>query len=29
MLMDDPRHAVHLAEALAKVLAAMPPRDQE
>lgn len=28
MLMDDPRHAVHLAEALAKVLAAMPPRDQ-
>ncbi|MFG1683029.1 DegT/DnrJ/EryC1/StrS family aminotransferase [Nonomuraea sp. NPDC049269] len=28
MLMDDPRNAVHLAEALAKVLAAMPPRDQ-
>ncbi|MFI7152430.1 DegT/DnrJ/EryC1/StrS family aminotransferase [Nonomuraea sp. NPDC050022] len=25
MLMDDPRHAAHLAEALAKVLAAMPP----
>lgn len=28
MLMDDPGHAVHLAEALAKVLAAMPPRAQ-
>ncbi|MFD1537734.1 DegT/DnrJ/EryC1/StrS family aminotransferase [Nonomuraea guangzhouensis] len=28
MLMDDPRHAVHLAEALSKVLAAMPPRAQ-
>ncbi|MEU7828916.1 DegT/DnrJ/EryC1/StrS family aminotransferase [Nonomuraea sp. NPDC049129] len=28
MLMDDPRHAAHLAEALAKVLAAMPPRGQ-
>ncbi|WP_433517463.1 DegT/DnrJ/EryC1/StrS family aminotransferase [Nonomuraea sp. CA-143628] len=25
MLMDDPGHAAHLAEALAKVLAAMPP----
>ena len=28
MLMDDPRNAVHLTEALAKVLAAMPPPGQ-